>query len=339
MIKIPPDAWTMNRALRLAEKGRGWTEPNPMVGAVLMKDGERIGEGYHSRYGAAHAEVEALKACEAAGLDARGATLFVTLEPCCHEGKTPPCVEAVIASGVSRVVIAAEDPNPKVAGKGIAALRAAGIEVSVGLLAEAAKELNRFFYHFFETGRPWVTLKAALSLDGKIAEAPGKETALTGKVAQRYVHGLRHEHQAILVGAGTVLADDPHLGVREVEGRDPLRVILKGKKALPKKLQIFRDKNVLILEEMKVEEVLAKLAELDVHSVLVEGGQAVFTAFLKAGLVDEMQLLLAPRFLGPKALDFVELDSGFSLEGMHTKVLGKDLLLTGRPHFEKRECA
>lgn len=339
MTANPPDAWVMNRALRLAEKGRGWTEPNPMVGAVLMKDGERIGEGYHTRHGAAHAEVEAFKACEMAGLNAKGATLFVTLEPCCHQGKTPPCVEAVIASGVSRVVIAAQDPNPKVAGQGIAALKAAGIEVSVGLLADAAKNLNRFFYHFFETGSPWVTLKAALSLDGKIAEAPGLETTLTGKPAQRYVHGLRHEHQAILVGAGTVLADDPHLGVREVEGRDPLRVILKGEKALPKKLQIFRDKNVLVLEELDVEAVLSELSARDVHSVLVEGGQAVFTAFLKSGFVNEVQLLLAPRFLGQKALDFATLDSGFSLQGLHTKTLGKDLLLVGRPEFEERKGA
>ena len=333
MNTTPPDAWMMNRALRLAEKGRGWTEPNPMVGAVLMKGGERIGEGYHTRYGADHAEVEAFKQCEAAGLDARGATLFVTLEPCCHQGKTPPCVDAIIASGVKRVVVATEDPNPKVAGQGIAALRRAGIQVDVGLLAEAAKELNRFFYHFHSTGRPWVTLKAALSLDGKIAEAPGVETALTGKAAQRYVHGLRHEHQAILVGAGTVLADDPHLGVREVEGRDPLRVILKGKKAFPKKLQIFRDENVLILEDLEVEAVLAALAEREVHSVLVEGGQAVFTAFLKSKDVNEIQLLLAPQFLGKKGLDFVDLDSGFTLSGVQNKKLGQDLLLIGRPEF------
>ncbi len=333
MIKIPPDAWVMNRALRLAEKGRGWTEPNPMVGAVLMKEGERLGEGYHTAYGAAHAEVEAFKAAAEAGMDARGATLYVTLEPCCHQGKTPPCVEAVIASGVTRVVVAAEDPNPQVAGKGIAALREAGIEVEVGLLEKAAKELNRFFYHFHETGRPWVTLKAALSLDGKIAAEPGKQSWLTGKAAQRYVHGLRHEHQAILVGAGTVLADDPHLGVREIEGRDPLRVILKGEKELPSSLQIFRDENVCVLGDLDAAGVLEALAEKKVHSVLVEGGQAVFTAFLKQGLVNELHLILAPIFLGREALDFVDLKEGFTLKDVQHKKLGADLLLVGRTDF------
>lgn len=336
MKENPPDAWTMNRALRLAEKARGWTEPNPMVGAVLMKDGERIGEGFHTRYGAAHAEVEAFKQCKELGFDPQGATLYVTLEPCCHHGKTPPCVEAVIASGVSRVVIASQDPNPKVAGKGIAALKEAGIEVSVGLLEDEAKELNRFFFHFFETGLPWVTLKAALSLDGKIAEEAGKETPLTGKVAQRYVHGLRHEHQAILVGAGTVLADDPHLGVREVEGRDPMRVILKGEKKLPKKLQIFRDENVLVLDQLSVEEVLKKLAELNVHSVLVEGGQGVFTQFIEAQKVDEMNLLIAPRFLGEGALSFAKTQEQFELKTVEVKKLGHDVLLRGRPEFQER---
>lgn len=330
-MKSVPDAWMMNRALRLAEKGRGWTEPNPMVGAVLVKDGERIGEGFHRRFGAAHAEVEALQTAAAAGLSSEGATLFVSLEPCCHQGKTPPCVEVVIASGVKRVVVAAEDPNPQVAGKGLDALRHAGIEVEVGLLASQAKQLNRFFYHFHETGRPWVTLKAALSLDGKIAEAPATQTPLTGKAAQRYVHGLRHEHQAILVGAGTLLSDDPHLGVRAIEGRDPLRVILKGERALPKKLQIFRDDNVLILEKLSAETILAELAQRDVHSVLVEGGAAVFAEFFKKNCVDEVQLLLAPRFLGNAAVDFLSSKHGFELANVQYQKLGPDLLLRGVP--------
>ncbi|QQR54961.1 bifunctional diaminohydroxyphosphoribosylaminopyrimidine deaminase/5-amino-6-(5-phosphoribosylamino)uracil reductase RibD [Candidatus Peregrinibacteria bacterium] len=330
MIQIPPDAWVMNRALRLAEKGRGWTEPNPMVGAILMKDGKRIGEGYHTKYGAAHAEVEALRDCEAKGLDPRGATLYVTLEPCCHHGKTPPCVEAVLASGIERMVVAAEDPNPKVAGKGLARLREAGVVVEVGLLEKQARELNRFFYHFHETGCPWVTLKAALSLDGKIAVKRGEQCWLTGAAAKRYVHGLRHEHQAILVGAGTVLADDPHLGVREVPGRDPLRVILKDDRPLPSALQIFRDENVLVLEENSIKKILKVLAEQNVHSLLVEGGQKIFTAFVKAKAVDEVQLLMAPVFLGQKALDFLDEDLPFTLEEVTHKKLGPDLLLKGR---------
>lgn len=313
----------MRRALRLAEKARGWTLPNPLVGAVLVKDGERIGEGYHQKFGGPHAEIEALKSCTASP---EGATLYVTLEPCCHTGKTPPCTQAIIKSGISKVVVAVLDPSDKVHAKGVQQLKDAGIEVEVGLLEGDAREQNREFFTFHEQGRPWITLKAAISLDGKIARSRDEETVLTGKAAQKQVHVLRHEHQAILVGAGTVLADDPHLGVRAIEGRDPLRIILEGERKLPKNAQIFRDENVLVLKKQSIEKVLKTLHEKEVVSVLVEGGHEVFNSFLEAGTVDCVELFIAPVLLGKDAVPFSELPASFRLK--NSRELGQDLWLS-----------
>lgn len=311
----------MRRALRLAEKARGATLPNPMVGAVIIKDGQRIGEGYHTAHGAAHAELEALRNC-----NAEGATLYVTLEPCCHHGKTPPCIDAVIESGINKVVIASLDPSPKVNGKGVKALEAAGIEVEVGLLKEEAEALNREFYTFHQKKRPFITLKAALSLDGKIAASAGEETAITGKQVQKQVHVMRSEHQAILVGAGTVLSDDPHLGVRLIEGRDPLRIILQGKRKLPKTAQIFRDENVLVIKDLSVAELMETLYEKEILSVLVEGGHEVYQSFLEAGLADEIHIFQAPILLGEKAVPFATIPCNFNLK--KSRQLGQDLWLT-----------
>lgn len=318
----------MRRALRLAEKARGWTLPNPLVGAILVKDGKRIGEGYHTKFGAAHAEVEALKSCKESP---EGATLYVTLEPCCHQGKTGPCTKALIESGITKVVVASLDPSDKVNGKGVAELREAGIEVELGLLKEEAEALNREFYTFHKKKRPFVTLKVALSLDGKIAATPGEETAITGTAAKKQVHLLRHEHQAILVGAGTVLADDPHLGVREVEGRDPLRIILKGKRKLPKDAQVFRDENFLVLESQSIPELMDTLYEKGILSILVEGGHEVFTSFLKEKLLDELHIFQAPILLGKKALSFAELPEALPFRLKKSHQLGQDLWLTLTP--------
>lgn len=326
----------MQRALRLAEEAKGWTSPNPMVGAILVKDDERIGEGYHHQFGDPHAEIEALKNCASNKKSPKGATLYVTLEPCCHHGKTPPCTQAIIDSGITKVVVAVRDPSEKVNGKGIGQLRDAGIEVEVGLLEGDARELNKHFFTYHEKNRPFVTLKAALSLDGKISQT-GEETTLTGMPAQRYVHVLRHEHQAILVGAGTVLTDNPHLGVRHVEGRDPLRVILAGKRRLPKTLAIFRDENVLVLKDLSVQDVLKTLYEKEITSVLVEGGHDIFESFMEAQTVDELQLFIAPIFLGNKAVPFAELKKPISLKNIHHKILGKDLLLHAIPEFPTKK--
>ncbi len=322
------DTWHMRRALRLAEKGLGWTGANPMVGAVLVKDGERIGEGFHSRFGGPHAEIEALNSCTQ---DPKGSTLYVTLEPCAHEGKTPPCVEAILQSGISRVLIADLDPSKKVHGKGVALLKQAGLDVEVGLLREEARRMNRFFYTLHEKNRPWVTLKVAMSLDGKISAEADAPTPLTGLSAQRYVHGLRHEHQSILVGAGTVLSDDPHLGVRLFSGTDPLRIVMKGHRELPQTLRIFRDENVLVHEGQKLGELMQVLYEKEVHSILVEGGHDIFSSFLSAGWVDELQVLIAPILLGKEALPFCEVTGSLPLHLLKTKALGPDVLMVYRP--------
>lgn len=320
----------MRRALRLAEKARGWTLPNPMVGAVLVKDGERIGEGYHAEFGGDHAEIMALKNCETS---AKGATLYVTLEPCAHEGKTGPCAQAIIEAGISKVVIASTDPNPN-SKDGVQELRDAGIEVEVGLLEEAARDLNKDFFCFHEKARPYVTLKIASTLDAKVAEKRGVQTWLTGKKAQKYVHLLRARHQAVLVGAGTALTDDPHLGVRLVEGRDPLRIIARGERELRDDLQIFRDDNHWIYDVKNMDDFLNSCKEKGIVSVLVEGGPRVFSCFFKNKSFDELHYIQAPRLLGSDALSFNEDPSDISLHLESVQKLGQDVLTISTPQWD-----
>jgi len=293
----------MQKALALAQKGAKSTLPNPMVGAVIVKNNRIIGQGYHTAYGKPHAEIEALKACK---ISPKDATLYVTLEPCCHFGKTPPCTKAIIESGIKEVVISAFDPSKKVNGKGIKELKKAGIKVRVGMLKKEAEELNRIFFTFHTKKRPFVTIKAAVSLDFCIAKSRTERTFLTGKKEEKYTHTLRATHEAILVGAGTVLADNPHLGVRAVEGKDPLRVIMAGPRKLPKNLKIFRDKNVLVLKNKTPKQALTILYKMGITSVLVEGGQKIFTSFLQANLVDEIIFFVANIELGKDAVGFVE---------------------------------
>src|SRR3989338_1737631 len=217
------DESCMALALRLALKGKGKTKTNPLVGAVIAKQGKIIGKGWHRAFGKAHAEINAL---EQAGKKAAGATLYVTLEPCCHYGKTPPCTKAIISAGINRVVCAMKDPNPLVNGNGIRELRKAGIEMETGLLKERAREMNRGFISIIEKGRPYITLKAALTADGCLTWGNGKRKKITGKEADIYAHKLRAENDAILVGIGTVMKDNPQLTVRLVKGRNPVRIIL-----------------------------------------------------------------------------------------------------------------
>src|SRR5436309_2908852 len=225
----------MHRALELAERGRGFVEPNPLVGAVLVRDGQVVGEGWHQRYGQAHAEVNALSA---AGEAARGATLYVTLEPCCHHGKTPPCTDAVLKAGVARVVVAMADPFPKVSGGGLAILRAAGVEVHVGLCEPEARELNAPYLKLLRTGRPWVHAKWAMTLDGKIATRTGDSKWISGEESRRRVHELRGRMDAILVGRGTVVADDPLLTARPAGPRVAARVVVSASGELPERCQL-----------------------------------------------------------------------------------------------------
>ena len=236
-VKVPgeqlQDREYMKQALALAEKGHGWVNPNPMVGAVLVKDGRIIGEGYHTRYGQLHAEREAFKNAAERGEETAGADLYVTLEPCCHTGKQPPCTEAVLASGVKRVIVGCTDPNPVVAGRGIRLLREKGLEVVAGVLRGECERQNEVFFHFMRTKLPFTVLKYAMTLDGKTATVSGKSQWITGEAARKRVHEDRGRYMAILTGVSTVLADNPQLTCRIPGGKNPIRVIADTKLRTP----------------------------------------------------------------------------------------------------------
>jgi len=355
----------MRRALELARRGEGYTRPNPMVGAVVVRDGEIIAEGYHARCGGPHAEAEAL---ERAGRAARGADLYVNLEPCVDfpGKKTPSCAERIIAAGIRRVIIATRDPNPLVGGKGVERLRAAGIEVVEGVLAEEARELNEIFFHWIRTGRPFVALKLAMSLDGKIATRTGDSRWITGPEARRRAHELRRRHAAVLVGVNTVLADDPRLTVREVEGPQPLRIVLDSRGRIPlsarvlsgeagtviaagegmppDKLEALRDKGAEVWRlpaaagRVDIAALLARLGERGVDSVLVEGGGEVAWSFLSRGLVHKLYLFYGPVVIGGReAIPAVggegvpQLAAAPRFRFGTVERLGADLLVTAYP--------
>ncbi|MDI3327436.1 MAG: bifunctional diaminohydroxyphosphoribosylaminopyrimidine deaminase/5-amino-6-(5-phosphoribosylamino)uracil reductase RibD [Alicyclobacillaceae bacterium] len=315
----------MRWALRLAESARGQTSPNPLVGAVVVRDGEIVGQGAHLRAGGPHAEIHALRM---AGERARGAVMYVTLEPCDHHGRTPPCTRALIEHGIARVVVAMVDPDPRVSGRGIARLREAGIAVDVGVLEKEARELNRGFLRRVVDGRPWVTGKAGMTLDGHIATWAGDSRWITGEEARRDVHRIRAEVDAIITGIGTVLADDPLLTARAVppRGGHPVRVVLDSRLRIPdaaKILDVSEAPTVVcclegadparaeMLRSRGVEvwtfpeagggvdpaAVLRRLAERGVCYVLLEAGGKVQGSFLRAGLVDQVLLYLAPKLL------------------------------------------
>jgi diaminohydroxyphosphoribosylaminopyrimidine deaminase / 5-amino-6-(5-phosphoribosylamino)uracil reductase len=293
------DEQWMRRALELAAKGRGTTSPNPMVGCVLVRDGALVAEGWHAVAGGPHAEAAALAA---AGARAAGATAYVTLEPCAHVGRTGPCAPALVDAGVRRVVVALADPNPQAAG-GTDLLRAAGVEVEVGVCAEEAARLNEVFLHGIATGRPFVIAKAAVSLDGRIAAADGTSQWLTGETARRRAHQLRAEVDAVLVGSGTVLADDPQLTCR-LPGFDrgqPLRVVLDRRGRVTRAHRVLdtaADTVVLGEDARDLTTVLRTLWDREVRSLLVEGGAKVLHSFLVEGLVDRLDVHVAPLLLG-----------------------------------------
>jgi diaminohydroxyphosphoribosylaminopyrimidine deaminase/5-amino-6-(5-phosphoribosylamino)uracil reductase len=344
------DTIWMAQALRLAERGLYTTSPNPRVGCVLVREGGVVGEGWHERAGEPHAEVLAL---HAAGEAARGASAYVTLEPCSHDGRTPPCVNALIAAGIARVVAAVQDPNPQVAGQGIAKLRAAGIEVECGLMEAAARELNIGFFVRMTRGTPWLRSKIAMSLDGRTALANGASQWITGAAARQDVQHWRARSCAVLTGIGTVLADDPQLNVRESallsppltrggrEGlRQPLRVVVDSQLRLPLTARILLGGNVAVytatqdaekiaaLEKtgarvivlpdangrVDLNAVLRDLAARGCNEVLVEAGSALNGALLQAGLVDELLLYLAPQLLGDAARGMAQLGELSSLD-------------------------
>jgi diaminohydroxyphosphoribosylaminopyrimidine deaminase/5-amino-6-(5-phosphoribosylamino)uracil reductase len=357
------DTFFMSRALAVAERGRGSTSPNPMVGAVVVdRDGVVVGSGAHEFAGGPHAEVHALKE---AGERARGATLYCTLEPCSHVGRTGPCAPRVADAGVARVVIAVEDPNPLVNGAGIAFLRARGMEVVTGVLADEARHLNRPFFSLIRHRRPFVTVKAAVSRDGRLAEAPGVRTRLTGAAANRLIHRERAEIDALAVGSGTIVADDPLLTARGAYRRRPLtRVIFDRRLRTPptaKVLSTLAAGPVIIVstpsaaalgtdrvaalvkagadvqcpgEDSGLGAALERLAAWGVSSVLVEGGAALHRSFWNAGLVDRVQMYMTPCTIGPAGLEWplFPLVSDGSMTSVTTRTVGADILVEAYVH-------
>jgi diaminohydroxyphosphoribosylaminopyrimidine deaminase / 5-amino-6-(5-phosphoribosylamino)uracil reductase len=307
------------RAFELAERGRGTTHPNPVVGAVVVSGDEVLGEGWHEHAGGPHAEVVALGE---AGDRARGATMYVTLEPCAHHGRTPPCVEAILAAGVERVVVGSPDPNPKTAGRGFARLREAGVDVEVAEeeLALRARRQNEAWRTWISTGRPFVTYKAAVTLDGRVT-APGSQW-VTGEVSRRRVHELRAASDAVAVGMGTVRADSPRLDARDVEAQRQPRRLAFGSGPLP-------DGSELELLSGPLEEELRRLGAEGVQSILLEGGPTLATAFLEAGLVDKLLLFVAPLLSGSGRRWAGDLDASLAVGGLEAERVGEDVLLTG----------
>jgi diaminohydroxyphosphoribosylaminopyrimidine deaminase / 5-amino-6-(5-phosphoribosylamino)uracil reductase len=309
----------LERALELAERGRGTTRPNPVVGAVVIADGEVVGEGWHERPGGPHAEVVALAQ---AGPRARGATLYVSLEPCAHHGRTPPCADAIVAAGIARVVVAVGDPDPRTNGAGFARLRAAGIEVELadGELAARARRQNEAFRVWAADGRPLVTYKAAVTLDGRVT-VPGSRW-VTGEEARRRVHELRAASDAVAVGMGTVRADEPRLDARGVAGQRQPRRLAFGRGPLPAGSE-------LELRAGPLEEELAALAEGAVQSLLLEGGPTLATAFVRAGLVDKLLLFVAPRVAGTGPRFLGDLEAPLDVRDVAAERIGDDVLVGG----------
>ena len=333
------DEEIMQRVLSLAALGMNTTQPNPKVGCAIVNEGQIVGEGFHCSAGGLHAEREALKQ---AGDAARGATAYVTLEPCCHQGRTPPCTDGLIDAGISRVVAAMRDPNPLVSGGGFEILKTAGIEIESGVCEEEARWLNRGFINRMTRKKPWVMLKSAATLDGRTAAFDGQSKWITGEDARQQVQQLRASSSAIITGIGTVLADDPQMNVREEGARQPLRVVLDSQLQIPletriagtdQKLVIFTlsndlDKISALIEvgaeviqqkdngsgKLELEKVLDELAKWQCNEVLVEAGQTLSGAFLKSGLVDELIMFYAGSLLGDKGKSMFKFDAPLPFE-------------------------
>lgn len=360
----------MQRALSLAAKGLGYVSPNPMVGCVIVSgDGDLIGEGFHERHGQAHAEVNAVRAVEDHSR-LKGATVYVTLEPCSHHGKTPPCADMLARLPLSRVVVAMKDPFPAVDGKGVDQLRSAGISVDVGLLKKEAEKLNEKWLHALELGRPFITLKIAQTADGYVAAPNGDSKWISCKESRTLVHRWRSQDDAVMVGRNTALHDNPSLTVRLVEGRQPVRVVLDGPFELPRNLNLFTDqfeeKTIVVTHNrekseaeadpmlkmfqsnyfrgeiihvdqteghVRLKEAARKLCDKGIHSMLVEGGQHLSSALLRAGIVDRLQLFIAPKLLGGGTRSIMNLNVNrmediVPFSSFEWQQVGPDMLLT-----------
>ena len=348
------DTRWMTRALELARLADYRTSPNPMVGAVVLDvNGELVGEGFHRRKGEPHAEQEALAA---AGDRAAGGTIYVNLEPCPHAHRTAPCADAIVAADIRHAVIAIEDPDDRVRGAGVERLRAAGIETTIGTLADPARRLNEFYIWHRRTGRPFVSLKFAMSLDGKIATASGESRWITGPAARRHGHRLRHMHDAILVGVNTVLADDPQLTTRDgdTDPRQPFRIVLDSQLRTPKTAKVLGDKAIIASlrhgelpgaevmalpadgERVALEPLLDELGRRGILSVLVEGGSETHASFIGKGLVNKVYAYIAPKVIGGHAAPapvggpgISRLADALALREVEVVKLDEDLLVSG----------
>jgi diaminohydroxyphosphoribosylaminopyrimidine deaminase/5-amino-6-(5-phosphoribosylamino)uracil reductase len=357
------DAQYMQQAIKLARRGLGKVSPNPIVGAVIVRAGRIIAQGYHHHFGGDHAEVDALKKVEE---DVRGSTLYVTLEPCCHRGKTPPCTDAIIKSRIVRVVIGMLDPFPEMRGKSVDILNRHGIETKVGVLEDECRALNEVYLKFITTGLPYVTVKFAQTLDGRIASAMGESRWISSPESLKLAHKLRARHDAILVGVGTVLKDNPELTTRLVKGRNPVRVILDSKLRIPLDAKVLSGQDAArtfvtatpaadkvrrdALGKMGIEvvtvpsdsqgrvelkELLKTLAQRQISSVLVEGGAETITAFLRLGLVDKIIAIIAPKIIGKGRdtvgeLNITEIGKAYKLSFTRVYRSGEDIVVEGR---------
>lgn len=349
------DKQFMKFALELAEKGRGKVNPNPMVGCVIVKNGKIVGRGFHEKHGEAHAEVNAL---QNAGIKAKNSKMYVNLEPCCHFGKTPPCVSAIISAGVKKVFIAMKDPNPKVDGKGIAKLVAAGIKVDIEILRNGAEKLNKKYIKRVTRKHAFVCLKVAMSVNGKISYGDGKGKRITGKESERRVHELRNEYDAMLVGRNTVLKDNPKLTCRIKNCKNPVRVVLDSNLKLKGTEQIFKEQGEVIIavtqgvnkkkikkfgkkadiiicksknKKVDLKDLMIKLEERTIESVLVEGGKEINESFLKSGVIDKVMLFVSPNVIKGKSLGAFDwkLLNDFYLDNAKIEKLGNDILIEG----------
>jgi diaminohydroxyphosphoribosylaminopyrimidine deaminase/5-amino-6-(5-phosphoribosylamino)uracil reductase len=359
-MRLASDLECMNRCLELARGGIGRVSPNPLVGCVIVRNSKIVGEGFHQQFGGPHAEILALVH---AGKKAGGATLFVNLEPCAHFGKTPPCVDAIIRAGIAAVVIATEDPNPLVAGRGVRRLREAGIRVRSGILREEARRLNEKFFKFMESGMPFVGIKIAQTLDGTIADFSGRSRWITSKEARRVAHRLRSEYDAVMVGATTVVRDNPELTVRLFKGRNPVRVVLDGSLSTPVNRKIFTtsaaptwvltsksalrskgakaralsSKGVRVLAVSSTvhigeNDILRTLAKEGISSVLIEGGSRTIAGFVSRKSGDKLYLFTAPKILGGglKAFQFPHprrLEASLEVTHIRQSFAGNDIVM------------
>lgn len=356
----------MRLALQLAERGCGWTAPNPMVGAVIVKDGQIIGQGWHEKYGAPHAERNALAACTR---DPAGATIYVTLEPCCHYGKQPPCTQAILNAGIKRVVVGSRDPNPLVSGNDIQMLREHGVEVPEGVLEDECARLNKVFFHYIQTKHPFVVMKYAMTLDGKIAAYTGASKWITGEAAREHVQRQRHRYSGIMVGVGTVLTDDPSLACHMEGRKNPVRIICDTHLRTPLQAQVVMTAGkiptilatcctdlkrcaaymragcrVLCLNckdgHIDLLQLMEQLGQEQIDSILLEGGGTLNWAALKSGIVQQVQAYIAPRLFGGKtAKTPVEgtgvptPDASFHLKNSRLFKLGEDFLIESEVEY------